>query len=199
MCPISRNIQDQVGWGTGQPDLVSGNPACSRELKLDGFQGPFQPKIFCDYTLWNCIGWLFSFLYWFFAFSWHFSSKWSRINQLSMLHVEENSVFSAFKCKPQVCAFYLKSPANPWLAGKTQAFFRWHLPLGDLKGVLLMQKSVEIWPLCSPWKIHWVSKTPFCRKLIAIHALGRQGWELRKLGCFPLVLKVLKNFFVENN
>ena len=68
--------------------------------------------------------------------------KW--FDQLPMLHVEENLLFSVFKCKPQVCAFYLKSPANSWLAGKTQAFFRWHLPLGDLKGVLLMQKSVEI-------------------------------------------------------
>jgi len=29
-------IQGQVGWGPGQPDLVCGNPAHGRGLKLDG-------------------------------------------------------------------------------------------------------------------------------------------------------------------
>ena len=35
-CPISGSVQDQVGWGPGQSDLVldlvAGIPACSREV-----------------------------------------------------------------------------------------------------------------------------------------------------------------------
>jgi len=31
-CPIPGGIQDQVGWGPGQPDLLGGNTAHSREF-----------------------------------------------------------------------------------------------------------------------------------------------------------------------
>ena len=35
-CPISGDIQDQVGWGPGQPELAGGSPAHSRGLELGG-------------------------------------------------------------------------------------------------------------------------------------------------------------------
>jgi len=51
-CFIPGGVQDQVGWGPGQPGLVSdlqvGGPACGRELELDDRWGPFQPKPFSD-------------------------------------------------------------------------------------------------------------------------------------------------------
>ena len=34
-CPIPRNIQHQVGWGSVQPDLVEGVPAHCRGFGLD--------------------------------------------------------------------------------------------------------------------------------------------------------------------
>ena len=38
-CPIPGGVQGQVGWGPGQsdlvPDLVVGNPVCSRGLEPD--------------------------------------------------------------------------------------------------------------------------------------------------------------------
>ena len=43
-CPISGGIQ--VGWGTGQPELVGGSPAHDRGLELDDLQGSLQPKPF---------------------------------------------------------------------------------------------------------------------------------------------------------
>jgi len=32
-CPISGDIQGQVGWNPGQPDLVAGNTAHGREVE----------------------------------------------------------------------------------------------------------------------------------------------------------------------
>ena len=51
-CSVPGGVQDQVGWGPGQPGLVSdlevGGPACDRgELELDSW-APFQPKPFYD-------------------------------------------------------------------------------------------------------------------------------------------------------
>jgi len=43
-CPIPGGIQGQAGCGSGQPDLVVGNPAHSRGLKLDDHCDPFQPR-----------------------------------------------------------------------------------------------------------------------------------------------------------
>jgi len=34
-CPIARNIQGQVGWGSEQPDLVEDVPAHCRGVGLD--------------------------------------------------------------------------------------------------------------------------------------------------------------------
>jgi len=38
-CPIPGGVQDQAGWGPGQPgvvpDLEVGVPACGRRLELD--------------------------------------------------------------------------------------------------------------------------------------------------------------------
>jgi len=45
---IPGGVQDQVGWGLGQPDLEVVGPACGRGLELDDPWGPFQPKPFCD-------------------------------------------------------------------------------------------------------------------------------------------------------
>lgn len=42
-CPIPGG-----GWGPGQPGLVLGSPAHSRDLELDDLLGPFQPKPFHD-------------------------------------------------------------------------------------------------------------------------------------------------------
>jgi len=42
--PIPGGIQGQAGCGSGQPDLVVGDPARSRGLELDGHCGPFQPR-----------------------------------------------------------------------------------------------------------------------------------------------------------
>lgn len=46
--PIAGGAQEQVGWGPRQPDpmpdLMAGNPARSRVLKLDDLCDPFQPK-----------------------------------------------------------------------------------------------------------------------------------------------------------
>jgi len=48
-CPIPGGAQGQVGWGPGQPELVSGSPAHGRGLALvGGLWGPFQLKSFCD-------------------------------------------------------------------------------------------------------------------------------------------------------
>jgi len=35
-CPIPGGVQDQVGWGFGQPGLVGGVPAHGRGLEPDG-------------------------------------------------------------------------------------------------------------------------------------------------------------------
>ena len=49
----------QVGWGPGQPDLVSdlvvGNPATARGLETDDLGGPFQRKAFYDSVCLNLI------------------------------------------------------------------------------------------------------------------------------------------------
>ena len=37
-----------IGWGSGQPELVSGNSGHGWGLGLDVLQGPFQPKSFSD-------------------------------------------------------------------------------------------------------------------------------------------------------
>jgi len=47
-CPIPGGIQGQAGCGSGQPGLVVGDPAHSRELKLNDHCGPFQPRPFYD-------------------------------------------------------------------------------------------------------------------------------------------------------
>ena len=43
-CPIPAGIQGQAGCGFGQPGLLVGDPAHSRELELDEHCGPFQPR-----------------------------------------------------------------------------------------------------------------------------------------------------------
>ena len=53
-CSIPGGVQDQVGWGPGQPGLISdmevGGPGCGRGLELGDSWGPFQPKPFYDST-----------------------------------------------------------------------------------------------------------------------------------------------------
>ena len=44
-CPIPGDIQGQVGWGLGQPELVGGSPDHGRQLELDDLSGPFQFKL----------------------------------------------------------------------------------------------------------------------------------------------------------
>jgi len=34
-CPIPGGIQGQAGWGSGQPGVVAGNPAYSREVETE--------------------------------------------------------------------------------------------------------------------------------------------------------------------
>jgi len=45
-CPIPGGSQSQAGCGSGQPDLVVGNPASNREDKTNDKYGPFQPRPF---------------------------------------------------------------------------------------------------------------------------------------------------------
>ena len=45
-CPIPGGIQGQAGCGSGQPDLVVGNPAYNRGDKTNDKYGPFQPRPF---------------------------------------------------------------------------------------------------------------------------------------------------------
>jgi len=45
-CPLPESIQGQAGWGSEQPGLERGVPACSRGLELDDLKGPLQPKPF---------------------------------------------------------------------------------------------------------------------------------------------------------
>jgi len=51
-CPIPGGVQDQVGWGPGQPGLVLnveiGGPAYGRGLEIHDPRGPFQPGLFYD-------------------------------------------------------------------------------------------------------------------------------------------------------
>ena len=51
-CPIPGGVQDQVGWGRGQPGLVLNvevdGPAFGRELELHDHFGASQPKPFYD-------------------------------------------------------------------------------------------------------------------------------------------------------
>ena len=47
-CPIPGGIQGQAGCGSEQPDLVVGDSAHSRGLKLNDHCGPFQPRPFYD-------------------------------------------------------------------------------------------------------------------------------------------------------
>ena len=55
-CPIPGGIQGQAGCGSGQPGLVVGDPAHSRDLKLHDLWAPFQPKPFYDsMVLWNLL------------------------------------------------------------------------------------------------------------------------------------------------
>ena len=54
-CFIPEGVQDQVGWGPGQPglapDLEVGGPACGKVvLELYDPWGPFQTKPFYDLT-----------------------------------------------------------------------------------------------------------------------------------------------------
>lgn len=50
--PVIHRITGQVGWGSGQPDLMAelafGNTAHSRASQLGDLTGAFQPKGFCD-------------------------------------------------------------------------------------------------------------------------------------------------------
>ena len=46
---ISRGIQGQVGWVSGQPDLVGGSLVHGRGLELGNLQDPLQPKPFYDF------------------------------------------------------------------------------------------------------------------------------------------------------
>lgn len=34
-CPVPGGVQDQVGWGPGQPELVGGNEPTAGEQELD--------------------------------------------------------------------------------------------------------------------------------------------------------------------
>ena len=47
-CPNPEGARCQVGWGPGQPQLLSGSTAHGRGLGLGGIYGPFQPKPFYD-------------------------------------------------------------------------------------------------------------------------------------------------------
>ena len=47
-CPIPGGAQGQVGWSSGQPELVGGSPAHNTGLGLGGLWGPFQLKPSCD-------------------------------------------------------------------------------------------------------------------------------------------------------
>uniref|UniRef100_A0A8C3LJ42 threonine--tRNA ligase n=1 Tax=Chrysolophus pictus TaxID=9089 RepID=A0A8C3LJ42_CHRPC len=47
-CLIPGGIQGQAGCGSGQPDLMVGNPAHSKGLELGDPCGPFQPRPFYD-------------------------------------------------------------------------------------------------------------------------------------------------------
>ena len=40
------DLKGQIEWGSGQPDLVGGNPVHGTRLELDDLRGPFQPKPF---------------------------------------------------------------------------------------------------------------------------------------------------------
>ena len=56
---ITGNVQDQVGWGPGQPGLVPdleiGGPACGRGLELADLWGLFQCKPFYDSMILQCL------------------------------------------------------------------------------------------------------------------------------------------------
>ena len=56
-CSVPGGVEDQVGWGPGQPglvlDLEVGGPACGRELELDDLWSPFQPNHSMILTIFN--------------------------------------------------------------------------------------------------------------------------------------------------
>jgi len=43
-CPIPGGAQGQVGWGSGQPELVGGSPAHGRGWGSVGFEAPSNPN-----------------------------------------------------------------------------------------------------------------------------------------------------------
>lgn len=43
-CFIPGSVQSQAGWGSKEPGLVEGVPACAEVLEWDDPQGAFQPK-----------------------------------------------------------------------------------------------------------------------------------------------------------
>jgi len=58
-----RDVQGQVGWDPGQPDLVSGDPVHGSGLQLVDLWRPFQPKPFYD----SMILWFYdSVILWFY-------------------------------------------------------------------------------------------------------------------------------------
>ena len=64
---IPGGVQGQAGWGSGQPDLVGGSPACSRGLELGDLQGPFNPShsvILWFYDSYICSSFWFEILAW---------------------------------------------------------------------------------------------------------------------------------------
>jgi len=46
--PHPGGVQNHVGWGPGQPDLVGGNKPTAEGLELDDLQRIFQHKPFYD-------------------------------------------------------------------------------------------------------------------------------------------------------
>jgi len=42
------DVQDQIGWDSGQHDLVGDSPAHVTGLELDDLYGPLQPKPLYD-------------------------------------------------------------------------------------------------------------------------------------------------------
>ena len=48
--PSLGDVQGQVGWGSGQPELLGGSPAHGTGLGLGGLSDPFQPKPSYDTT-----------------------------------------------------------------------------------------------------------------------------------------------------
>ena len=50
-CPLPGSVPGELGQGFEQVGLVEGVPACGKGHDLNDRQGPFQRKLFCDFTI----------------------------------------------------------------------------------------------------------------------------------------------------